>query len=488
MKHKKLICLVMLLVFTLSFVVPSSAADDSLRATVKYGSEVKNYTSFKDAWNSAVDAAGSQKDVVFTLYKNWQADSNGSFGSGSGFKDGAIYYNKQNNITIDLNGCTIDRNMYIPIDGGAVIYVASKMTVIDSKPDEYSSAGIVRGGVITGGANNERGGGIVISDGATLNFNGGTILNCVSTDDGGAIGIEGEKAKLNVDGGSFYGNRTYDASGECCGGAVYADKASINIKNAVFEGNYAEDKGGAIYAVGGNFSVTGTEFYSNSSLEEGGAVYLTDEQKTSFEKSVFVKNKSADNGGAIYIDSNAGTYLTDCRMCYNTSENNGGALFVNGDKTFINSGEYRFNSASVYGGGIYVDSAYDINAAGKLIINDNTAKNKSGNLCLQNGTFSTAYLFCGGFYEGSSVSIGSTDNGSRLAISGIDKYQYNNYIRFDDGFTSDKIEQHKVTDEGIRAEGSALGNGNVIIVAVLSGLIIVAVIGMTIYSKKKKVM
>lgn len=470
MKHKKLLCLMMLLVFALSFAVPSSAADASTCATVKYGSEEKNYTSFKDAWNSAVDAAGSQKDVVFTLYKNWQADSNGSFGSGAGFKDGAIYYNKQNNITIDLNGCTIDRSIYTPIDGGAVIYVASKMTVIDSKPDEYSSAGIVKGGVITGGANNERGGGIVISDGAALIFNGGTILNCVSTDDGG----------------SFYGNRTYDASGECCGGAVYADEASINIKNAVFEGNYAENDGGAIYAVDGDLSVEGTEFYSNSSRKEGGAVYLTGEQKTSFEKCVFEKNKSADNGGAIYIDSNTGTYLTNCRMYYNTSENNGGTLFVNGEKTFINNGEYRFNSASAYGGGIYVDSAYDINVSGKLIITDNTVKDQSSNLCLQNGTFSTAYLFCGGLYDGSSVSIGSTDSSSRLAISGIDKYQYNNYIRFDDGFTVDRIEQHQTSDEGIRAEGSALGSGNFIIVAVLTGIIIVAVIGITVYSKKKR--
>ncbi len=466
MKNKKIIYFIMLSALLLLLAGPFEIAGvDEDCATVISGGTTLSYSSFEEAWNKAAEL-GNSNEVIFSLNKNWEGDDSGSLGSGYGFSSGALTYSGSNNLTLDLNGCSINRNLFAPKSNGAVIYVNSTMTIIDSRSGEYSVSELFRGGAVMNGSNSGRGGGIVIGDNATLNFNGGTILNCVSTDDGGAISVVGSGAKLNVNGGSFYGNRTYDSSGECCGGAIYSSKATVDISNAVFEGNYAEDNGGAIYAVDGSLSIGNSSFYSNSSEEEGGAISVDGSVKTTIKDSLFSGNSSADDGGAIYCDSDGGTYLYDCRMYYNHSASEGGAVHINDDKVFIIGGTYRYNTADEYGGGIYVDSMNDINASGKLIIKDNLSKGKESDLCLQDGIASTAYLYCGGFYEGSAIYLCSTGTGSRLAIKGIDKFQYNNYIHFDSGFAEDKLTTIELDSNGIRAIASVLGNGNVIYIGV----------------------
>ena len=455
-------------------------------ATVSTSRLEISYTSFKDAWNKAVEL-GESSEVTFKLNQNWKADKSGSLGSGSGFKDGALCYSGAKKLTIDLNGCSIDRSLVAPTSGGAVIYVNSVMTIVDSKSGEYTVSKLFKGGAIQNGANEDRGGGIVVSDNAELNFNGGTILNCVSTDDGGAISADGSGAVLNINGGAFYGNRTYDASGECCGGAIYANEATTTIRNAVFEGNYAEDNGGAIYADDGKLTISSSSFYSNSSIEEGGAIFLDRSVKTNISDSFFSQNSSTDDdGGAVFCDSDNGTYFYDCRMYYNHSASEGGAVHVNDDKVFIIGGNYQYNTADEYGGGIYVDSLNDINASGKLIIKDNTVNGKASDLCLQDGSASTAYLYCGGFYEGSSVWLCSNDTNSQLAIKNIDKFQYNNYIHFDEGFSQDKVNSSTTSSDNIRAMATAFGNGNVIFICVCAAAVaILAVLAVKIEKKRK---
>ena len=481
---KKIICLAMALAISAAPCIPASAAE--VCAVVSTSRLQISYTSFTDAWKKAVEL-GDSSEVTFKLNKNWKANNSGSLGSGSGFKNGGLSYSGANNLTIDLNGCYIDRNLITPQENGAVIFVNSTMTIKDSKSGTYTVSNLFKGGAIKNGANEDRGGGIVVGKNAKLNFNGGTILNCVSTDDGGAISADGSGAVLNINGGAFYGNRTYDASGECCGGAIYANEATTTIRNAVFEGNYAEDNGGAIYADDGKLTISSSSFYSNSSIEEGGAIFLDGSVKTNISDSFFSQNSSTDDdGGAVFCDSDNGTYFYDCRMYYNHSASEGGAVHVNDDKVFIIGGNYQYNTADEYGGGIYVDSLNDINASGKLIIKDNTVNGKASDLCLQDGSASTAYLYCGGFYEGSSVWLCSNDTNSQLAIKNIDKFQYNNYIHFDEGFSQDKVNSSTTSSDNIRAMATAFGNGNVIFICVCAAAVaILAVLAVKIEKKRK---
>ena len=483
MKLKKIICLAMALAISAAPCIPASAAE--VCAVVSTSRLQISYTSFTDAWKKAVEL-GDSSEVTFKLNKNWKANNSGSLGSGSGFKNGGLSYSGANNLTIDLNGCYIDRNLITPQENGAVIFVNSTMTIKDSKSGTYTVSNLFKGGAIKNGANEDRGGGIVVGKNAKLNFNGGTILNCISTDDGGAISAEESGAVIKVNGGSFYGNRTYDSKGECCGGAIYASESTVTISNAVFEGNYAEDNGGAIYVDDGKLTISSSSFYSNSSIEEGGAIFLDGDVKTSISDSVFSQNSSTDDdGGAVFCDSDDGTYFNDCKMYYNHSASEGGAIHINDDKVFVIGGDYQYNTASEYGGGIYVDSLNDINAAGKLIIQNNTVSDKASDLCLQDGKASTAYLYCGGFYEGSSIYLCSNDTNSQLAIKNIDKFQYNNYIHFDSGFSQDKVNSSATSSNDVRAVASAFSGGNVIFICVcVVAIAVLAVLAVKIKRKK----
>ena len=484
MKLRKIIALALALMLCAALCVPS-LADNDVCATVSSGGTDTDYGSFAEAWSRACEL-GNSGEVTFTLRQSWIA-SDGSFGSGTGFSNGALSYSGAEMLTLDLNGFCIDRGLSTPVSRGEVICVGSRMTIVDSGSGEYTVSKLFKGGAIRNGASTTRGGGIVVMDNAELNFNGGTILNCVSTDDGGAISAFGSGAVLNVNGGSFYGNRTYDASGECCGGAIYSNAATVTVSNAVFEGNYAEDDGGAVYTYGGSLKVSSSSFYSNSCDELGGAVCLAGSASAEISESLFSLNSTAeDDGGAVYCDSGSGTYLKGCRMYYNSSARNGGALYINADRVFVVGGEYRYNTAAKHGGGIYVDSMNDINASGKLIVTDNSVNGKANDLCLQDGTASTAYLYCGGFYEGSSILLCSTSTGSRLAIKGIDKFQYTNYIGFDEGFSQDKLISSELSQDNIRAVASVIGGGDIAYVCACAAAIAVFAVFVIRRGKKKK--
>ena len=488
MKLRKITSLALALMLCVALCVPAFANEiyeDEVCATVSSGGTQTDYGSFEEAWSKAV-ALGNSSEVTFTLRKSWRA-SGGSFGSGTGFSNGALSYSGAQMLTLDLNGCCIDRGLSSPVSRGEVICVNSRMTIVDSGSGKYTVSKLFKGGAIQNGASTTRGGGIVVMDKAELNFNGGTILNCVSTDDGGAISAFGSGAVLKVNGGSFYGNRTYDDAGECCGGAIYSNAASVTVNDAVFEGNYAEDDGGAIYTYGGSLKVSSSSFYANNCDELGGAVCLAGSATAEISGSLFSQNSSTEeHGGAVYCDSGSGTYLKSCRMYYNSAAQDGGALYINADRVFVVGGEYRYNTAAKNGGGIYVDSMNDINASGKLIVRDNSVNGKANDLCLQDGKASTAYLYCGGFYEGSSILLCSTGTGSRLAIKGIDKFQYTNYIGFDEGFSQDKLVSSELSQDNIRAVASAIGGGDIACVCACAAAIAVFTVFVARYGKKKK--
>lgn len=73
-------------------------------------------THLEEAWNSSVrfeseadrPAVEGFERVIIAFYDNWNAAPDGSFGSGIGFKDGAIYVPDNAKITADLSGYTID--------------------------------------------------------------------------------------------------------------------------------------------------------------------------------------------------------------------------------------------------------------------------------------------------------------------------------------------------------------------------------------------
>ena len=161
---------------TVMFARPVSAEEEKAPVATYYlGSDeyseegkVYHFDNFASGWRNAVNNASqafnNDKDafVKVILEKDWIADTSTGFGSGSGFSNGRIFSQLNTNITLDLNGHTIDRNLYKPvenedgqnsgIENGQAIHVRGNLTVISSE----------EGGKITGGY-----GGVLVSGNAS---------------------------------------------------------------------------------------------------------------------------------------------------------------------------------------------------------------------------------------------------------------------------------------------------------------------------------
>lgn len=172
---------------------------------------------FVDMWNKAATGGGTVK-----LLKDVTADSDGAFGTGVGFGDGNRngYVGKKGyllvpesiNITLNLNGCTLNRALYSSsaserdaIIGGEVIEVKGELTINDDKGN-----GIIKGGIGTLA-------GCILVEG-TLKMNGGNITeNAVFDAAIGAVTIL-PAATFEMNGGSITGN---DCSGNSNAGGVF---------------------------------------------------------------------------------------------------------------------------------------------------------------------------------------------------------------------------------------------------------------------------
>ena len=136
-------------------VVPASAAGGDI---IFVGARANNgrvwvlgyYEDLEEAWNDAVyystnldeawdrayeyDLGYEREDgenfvrVIVEVYGDWYADSNGSFGTGIGFKDGALYAPSGSKLEVTLNGGAItcknasDRAFYIGAGATVDIY------------------------------------------------------------------------------------------------------------------------------------------------------------------------------------------------------------------------------------------------------------------------------------------------------------------------------------------------------------------------------
>ncbi len=146
----------------------------------------------------------------------------------------------QGDVTLDLNG------FVLKITGsGSVIKIESgTLTLVDSHPaaihkfvkntddlwmlDESQGAGIVRGGVITGGnAGYNDGGGVYVCPGAGLVMRGGSIVGCKAQQGGGVYVADKNEAKtlgrFTMEGGSIVGCVATDESYSGGGVANHGD-------------------------------------------------------------------------------------------------------------------------------------------------------------------------------------------------------------------------------------------------------------------------
>ena len=233
-------------------------------------------------------------------------------------------------ITIDLNGHTIDRNLYnstYDIDSAVegIFHVDKKGTLTIT--DSSNGKGIIRGGqqwtfysdgnelslidvggaftVAEGGTLNIKGGtikecsavagAVLLNKDATFNFEGGTITGTEGYS--GTVVISGDNAAFNMSGGTIEKNKVGGAkekNTEPGNAVVYLENGSFNMSGGSITDNdgqltYTSSPSEPASAVriggSGSFSVSGAPvidgngFYDNGALEKERNVYLAEGQK-----------------------------------------------------------------------------------------------------------------------------------------------------------------------------------------------------------------
>jgi len=297
---------------------------------------------------------------------------------------------------INLNGYKLQRNLDSSTEHGHVIWVKSgaELRLFDSSGDNsgkisggraYNGGGIYnegtlnfQGGTITNCmASQRRGGAICNEANATVNMSGGVVLGCWGEDCGGIYNAA--KGQLNISGGTISGN-TSNAGG---GGVVNYGTASIT--GGTIHNNHATTRGGGIWS-SGTLTMENANIVGNRADIQGGGIYFKEGSISTLSGTRITNNTSADAGG-IYVDGTATVSLTDCDITSNTSTEHGGGGVANHGTMSINGGTVQNNTCHTNGGGIW--SGGTLNMQGYIVVVDNKKdgawNNNVNNVYLPNG-------------------------------------------------------------------------------------------------------
>lgn len=197
-------------------------------------------------WEYAVSNSSTNVPKTCLLYSNWTAASNSSytmaFGTNSSYySNGALYVPSGKYVVLDLNNCTINRNLSSARGSGYVIRVAGKLEIIDSSSS--------KSGTIRGGFSSDTCGGIYVDNGGSVKITAGYLRYNKTSSSYSALYYSG--------GGTF----------EMTGGYVTSNTATTTGRYAAYFGSANVRLGASAY-IYGNTDSAGAERdveYSNNS-------------------------------------------------------------------------------------------------------------------------------------------------------------------------------------------------------------------------------
>lgn len=374
---KKIISLLLCLAM-LSVSVPAMAENNCV---AKIGSI--EYTSFEEAWKY-VQANGGTIDVL----SDWVLDRN-------------LTVPEDMKITVNMNGHNIRRNFAPGTDAGSgqIFLVCDNAELIVNGGTEttehkgtISPEGLwindetgtnsLYGGLISGGANGDGGGGIHIQENAKVTLNDVTVAGNRSSHDEGAGGI-----RLQYDDSELVLNNSricYNLADMGGGGGIRIEGENAKVlitNNSSVDNNKTtrsnSDGGGIQINEGGSVTVDSTSQVSyNKSARRGGGIYLYEGNLTLEDGSTLIGNVAKMEGGALYIDEYADAEISADFIGNSVEDEEGGAIYVNDEEgILVENATFIRNSAKTKGGAIYVDSDDCFSLAGKCEIYDNSPNN-----------------------------------------------------------------------------------------------------------------
>ena len=262
------------------------------------------------------------------------------FGNKAGYGGGIDFFSTAGDITFD--SCSITNNTAYEMGGGIMVGFANTLN-IRGKSD------------ISGNTAGDKGGGISLYQGASVDIFSGSMFPVIISDNsagnygGGIYGFSGSSisGRANI---WFRGNYAQYGGGICISNNCSLDLSPNNKLVTTFMGNRAVYAGGGLFAMGSNVVANvknvnfGLEGAGNSttsgfaSTHGGGAVYIRDGALFNALNCSFVDNVSSNYGGAIYVcysskaniesDFNSALSLPPNKFLNNYSETMGGAVIA----------------------------------------------------------------------------------------------------------------------------------------------------------------
>ena len=265
---------------------------------------------------------------------------------------------------------------------------------------EDNTANVVTGSNLNSGEGG--GGGIIVKGGETY-FTGTEtnriqiLRNKAPNGNGGGIYFFRGKPRFTYCNIGSSGNGNYAAKrggGIYLGNnqnAFYARFTNCNIEHNYTTGNDVDSEGGGVFnagALSNNSTNTFTKCnihhngYNGSYItKKGGGVYL--KGSTELDSCTIRYNKASDDGGGLYMEDNFAKLKNECHVNNNTANQGGGIYYKNG--SFENTNYVYDNTATTYGGGVFVEVSADRTLSGLVIGTNDEEAEGIGNKAQQGG-------------------------------------------------------------------------------------------------------
>lgn len=160
-------------------------------------------------------------------------------------------------------------------------------------------------------------------NGGILTLKSGTIINCMTDGDGGAVDIS-DGGKFEMSGGAITNCKASDDSGAVDIGAG----CTFIMNSGTISGCRADDDAGAIFIKGnGSFVMNGGTIENCSACNLGGAVKIRNTSRFTMNGGT-ISSCTAQQGGGVYVDGSSTFTMNDGSIASCTAVNGGNSVFV----------------------------------------------------------------------------------------------------------------------------------------------------------------
>ena len=329
-------------------------------------------------------------------------------------------------VTLDLNGYTLTCGD-TECDDIFSVNEHGNLTVKDSGT----------GGKIDGQNNNC---GFSIN-GGILTLKSGTIINCMTDGDGGAVDIS-DGGKFEMSGGAITNCKASDDSGA----VDIGDGCTFIMNSGTISGCRADDDAGAIFIKGNaSFLMNGGTIENCSAGNYGGAVKIRNTSRFTMNGGT-ISSCTAQQGGGVYVDGSSTFTMNDGSIASCTAVNGGNSVFVvKPSASFTMTGgtvdgsialPYKVGNNTVYMDGLGTAAyPYQISTADQLkLFRDkvnNVTKEADTQICAELtediDLNDEAWTPIGNYTEGNQIYYEGTFDGGGHTVSGLNvtgKFRY----------------------------------------------------------------